>query len=128
MDELNLTPRERQVAELFVLGLPIIAIGKRLAMAPGTVKVHISRARFKNRECPLFRDRRGWSVNEPLKAFFRWAMQATWRGEDIDGGDMQAKAVELKLAHMEPYDAEQHGIWEGAECTEAGEPWCVLDI
>lgn len=126
MDELNLTPRERQVAELFVLGLPIIAIGKRLAMAPGTVKVHISRARFKNRECPLFRDRRGWSVNEPLNKFFRWVMEANFKGEDIDGSELQGKALELGLAHLEPYDPERHG--EKSLRIEAGEPWCVLDI
>jgi hypothetical protein len=35
--------------------------------------------------------------NERLKEFARWVMRRVWEGLDIDGGDAEAKALELEI-------------------------------
>lgn len=61
---------------------------------------------------------------ERLRQFAAWAIRVAWRGEDIDGGDLQEKAAELGLlypvekvtpCHSDCQCAEVHG-W-GAEIT-----------
>lgn len=61
-----------------------------------------------------------------LSVLCHWALEQTFEGEDIDGGDFQSKAVELGLAHFEPFDPEVHTSHEG-DGIEEGMPWLVVD-
>lgn len=47
---------------------------------------------------------------DALREFFRWAVrEATWDGVDLNGCDIQDKAVELGLLVEEIYDPAKHG-------------------
>ncbi len=60
-----------------------------------------------------------------LLAFFRWAMQESFQGNDLGGADVQAEAVALGLASQLPYDPRKHG--EALLCAE-GEMWIRLNV
>lgn len=65
-----------------------------------------------------------------LKEFFRWAMQnGPWGGNDLDGADVQERALKLGLIVREPYDPEKHGepgaAFDYCEINP-GDEWFVL--
>jgi hypothetical protein len=60
-----------------------------------------------------------------LLIFFNWAMQESFEGNDLCGGDIQAKAVSLGLASYEPYDPRKHGV--NTYCEE-GDKWVRLNV
>ena len=60
-----------------------------------------------------------------LLSFFKWAMEGVCSGYDLDGWDVEAKAVELGLAHYEPYAPEKHSV---LEYCEPGDSFLVLDV
>ena len=63
-----------------------------------------------------------------VKEFARWVIQnACFEASDLDGGDVQDKALALGLLREEPYDPERHGDpcrW--SEYVSRGEPWFVF--
>src|ERR1700733_9945292 len=61
-----------------------------------------------------------------LRLFLRRTLDHTFAGEDVDGGDLQELAVELGLAHFEPFDPSIHKPDEG-DGIEEGQPWLVID-
>lgn len=58
--------------------------------------------------------------------FVKWAMQeGPWDGCELDGYDVQSKALELGLVVRTEYDPEKHG--EDSEYEiDAGDEWFVL--
>jgi hypothetical protein len=60
------------------------------------------------------------------KAFAVWCLtQGPWSGCDLDGGDVQAKALELGIIKQVPFDPKIHD--EEAMCdVEPGDPWFSL--
>ena len=47
--------------------------------------------------------------NDPVKEFARWVIrEGCFEGYDLDGGQLQDKAVELGLLREETYDPEKH--------------------
>jgi tRNA splicing ligase len=61
---------------------------------------------------------------ERLRAFVRWALQeGSWSGAELNGGDIQDKAVELNLVVKTKYDPAVHGE---DDCAEPGDDWYVL--
>ena len=48
-------------------------------------------------------------MEKALAAFAAWALDECSNGYDVDGADLQKKAVELNIATIVPYDAEVHG-------------------
>lgn len=66
------------------------------------------------------------TTEEKLKEFFKWVMEASWRGYDIDGSDVQEKAAKLGLIVKVPFDPEKHGGAEHADFVEPGEEWFEL--
>ena len=65
-----------------------------------------------------------------VKEFARWVIQnACFEASDLDGGEVQEKALALGLLREEPYDPEIHGEPSAAHdfCDIArGEPWFVF--
>ena len=57
--------------------------------------------------------------------FVRWCVQeGPWEGNDLDGADVQRKAVECGLLTETKYDPALHG--EADEWVEAGDAWYVF--
>lgn len=67
------------------------------------------------------------TTEERLKEFFRWAMNYAWGG-DIDGADVQDRALKLGLIERTEYDPAKHGPlpeeFEGL--VDPGDEWFVL--
>jgi len=62
-----------------------------------------------------------------VKEFARWVIQnACFEASDLDGGDVQDKALALGLLREEPYDPERHGDPWWSEYVARGEPWFVF--
>lgn len=59
---------------------------------------------------------------EALEALWSWLKEQTHGACDIDGGDLQEKAIELGLWVIEPYDPAVHG---DDDYAEEGDPICV---
>jgi hypothetical protein len=60
-----------------------------------------------------------------LAKFAQWALtEGAWHGHDLDGGDVQEKAVELGLVVQVPYDPEIHG--ESEFEIEPGDSWFLF--
>jgi hypothetical protein len=65
-------------------------------------------------------------VSDPtrqLAAFFKYAIDASWEGCGLDGGDIQNVAERLGLIRSVPYDPAKHGPSDEAEPDD---PWFVL--
>jgi hypothetical protein len=61
-----------------------------------------------------------------LAEFARWAVEnGTWSGCDLDGADIQDKALECGVIVQVPYDPEKHGTQYHGE-LDPGEPWYVF--
>lgn len=62
---------------------------------------------------------------ERLRAFVRWAVtDGPFNGCNLDGGDVQEKAVHFGILRKVEYDPEQHGQ---NDCgAEPGDPWFVF--
>lgn len=61
-----------------------------------------------------------------LRKFFTWAMTTgPFDGCDLDGSDIQDKAVELGLARTEPYDPAKHGE-KHLDMMKPGELICLI--
>ena len=59
------------------------------------------------------------------KKFALWAVEhGSWMGCDLDGGDIQEKAIECGIIKMVEYDPAIHGLNEFD--LEKGAPWCEL--
>lgn len=57
-----------------------------------------------------------------LVQFARWVItSSTFSGLYLDGGDVQAKALELGLLHQEAFDPDKHEVFEEYE-GEPGDP------
>jgi hypothetical protein len=60
-----------------------------------------------------------------LAEFAKWAIRSgPWDGSDLDGGDIQDKAVECGILVETKYDPEKHGPSETDQ--EPGDPWYVF--
>jgi hypothetical protein len=46
---------------------------------------------------------------DSLAQFFDWAIKASWDGKNLDGGEVQEKALELGLIQCVPYSYDSHG-------------------
>lgn len=55
------------------------------------------------------------------KAFAHWCIKKFAWSCDVDGGDIQDKAVEYGILKEVPYDPERHG--ESEYDAEPGDPW-----
>lgn len=44
-----------------------------------------------------------------LEALFDWAIDIAFNAQDVGGGELQEKALELGLLETEPYDPDEHG-------------------
>jgi hypothetical protein len=63
----------------------------------------------------------GFNIN--LAEFARWAVEnGCWGGCDLDGADVQDKAIECGVIVQVPYDPKKHGRSE----LDPGEPWYVF--
>lgn len=61
-----------------------------------------------------------------LAEFARWAVtNGTWEGCDLDGGDIQDKALECGIIVETKYDPEKHGEHPYA-APELGDTWYVF--
>jgi hypothetical protein len=66
------------------------------------------------------------SVTEKLAEFARWALEdGSWQGRDLEGSDVQRKALALGIIKEVKYDPEVHGVSEFDE-VKPGDPWFVL--
>ena len=63
--------------------------------------------------------------SEPLKEFARWILESAFAGEDLDGSDVQEKAVELGLLREEPYSKEKHPDMDEFNADE-GDPVLIM--
>jgi hypothetical protein len=62
---------------------------------------------------------------EKLAEFARWALEdGSWVGHDLDGSDVERKALALGLIKEVKYDPGIHG--ESEIDIEPGDPWFVL--
>lgn len=60
-----------------------------------------------------------------LAKFAKWAIESSaWSGNDLDGGDVQNKAVECGILTETQYDPAIHG--ESEFEVEPGDGWYVL--
>lgn len=60
-----------------------------------------------------------------LAEFARWALEnGSWRGHDLEGYDVERKALALGLIRETRYDPGVHG--EAEIDANAGDPWFVL--
>jgi hypothetical protein len=60
-----------------------------------------------------------------LAEFAKWAIRSgQWDGSDLDGGDIQDKAIECRILVETQYDPEKHGPSETGQ--EPGDPWYVF--
>jgi hypothetical protein len=68
------------------------------------------------------------TLRAPLVEFLKWAMNyGPWIGSDLDGADVQEKALALGLIVETKYDPEIHGTTsENSEYVEPGDQWFVL--
>lgn len=65
------------------------------------------------------------STPQAMAEFVKWAMQeGPWDGCDLDGYDVQSKALQLGLLVRTEYDPEKHG--ESEYGAEPGDDWYVL--
>jgi hypothetical protein len=63
----------------------------------------------------------------PLVEFLEWAMNnGPWSGDDLDGADVQNKAIELGLIVETKYDPQIHGRNGKSEYAEPGDQWFVF--
>jgi hypothetical protein len=66
------------------------------------------------------------TVTEKLAEFVRWAVEDNcWHGYDLEGGDVEKKALALGLIKEVEYDPNIHG--EAEIEVEPGDPWFVLN-
>lgn len=64
---------------------------------------------------------------ERLRAFARWAVQeGPFNGCDLDGGDVQTKAIEFGIIVQTQYDPATHGEPDTGVDIEPGDPWFVF--
>ena len=63
-------------------------------------------------------------LTKKLAAFAQWALHdGVWVGFDLDGSDIQDKAVELGLLVAVPYNPEVHGPNDFD--AESGDDWLI---
>jgi hypothetical protein len=59
-----------------------------------------------------------------LAKFAKWAVECSFEGCDLDGGDTQDMAVKCGILTEVKYDPKVHG--EYSEYVEPGDPWYVF--
>lgn len=60
------------------------------------------------------------------KGFARWAVQeGPWDGKDLDGYDVQCKAIEFGVIKEVAFDPDVHGADDEYD-TQPGDPWYVF--
>lgn len=65
------------------------------------------------------------ALEKQCAEFVKWALQeGAWTGSELEGGDIQDKALSLGLLKAEPYDPEKHG--ESEYDIEPGDDWYTL--